>query len=373
MKTLFTRFTTALSLTSILLGSASPLAMANTNPPITSQEITNKLQALRNIDLAVDAASNVVFVIKTTEQGAIHIVDIATEKETGKIEARSDEIELSNGKLYSLSKGAEKSTIDTFIRNSGEWVKASETVINTENLSDIKGLHAEADGSITLNAFDNNRNENVVVVYSDHGTNSLSEQDRVSTAEIQAKMSEDSMIQIVDSKATDPAKKTTYQSGKGAGFTAGLLTGLGFAFREFFGNGWGLSIGAGGLSSNGSVDANAGVEIMKVLDEKEKMRFYALMGVSSFYSRTQQWRQTNPDPAHPEYVTGETYFASDASYNFGVGLGIEWAPAGFANNGISFAFELPLAVSLKHVESQGVSFLGIRPIPSISIVYYFKH
>jgi len=279
------------------------------------------------------------------------------------------EIELLNGDtlLVLSSDNQNEAIVTSYKLNKNE---VTEVKSYTLSYKDVTSMHVEANGNVSFLINDDSEEKLIITQIENNSLKTIKEIANPSDTMIEVKNIEASSV-----AETKNPNQTSYQSGMAAGFTAGLLSGLGFAYKQFFGNGWGMAIGFGGISQNGGeVDANIGAELMRILDEKERVRFYALFGVSSFYSRYKEYDYSYPsNPEHPDYQEPTYHFTNEASYNFGVGLGIEWAPAGFKENGVSFSFELPFAVSLLHKEAQGVSFNGIKPIPSVSIVYYFKH
>lgn len=187
----------------------------------------------------------------------------------------------------------------------------------------------------------------------------------------------DDVEPMIETTAPEKAELKS-SSGMAAGLTAGLLSGLGFAFRQYFDNGWGYHIGFAGYGNKASVAADIGFEVLRVLDETSKARFYALAGTSVYYSRDQIFTPTEPpvyDPNNPKPhdSQGGTYsYQNSTRYNFGVGIGLEWAPATLNMNGVAFAIELPLSVTFIKTDRQNLEFDSIFPIPSASIVYYFK-
>lgn len=200
-------------------------------------------------------------------------------------------------------------------------------------------------------------------------------------------VNEDGVVKFVSSDAepmietTAPTEKLKSSPGSAIGLTAGLITGLGFAYRQFFDNGWGLNVGLAGWVDNPSKSsfANIGAEVMRVLDEGENARFYVLAGTSFYYWGEQVYDPGNPpayDPNDPKPTDPPqgTYSHQDTMrYNIGAGIGLEWSPGLAAKKkNIALAIELPISLMLKQTRGQGVVIDGIRPIPSAAIIYYFK-
>lgn len=182
---------------------------------------------------------------------------------------------------------------------------------------------------------------------------------------------------IETTPSSDEKLKST--PGMAAGLTAGLLSGIGFAFRQYFDNGWGYHFGFAGYGNKTSVAADIGMEVLRVLDETSKARFYALAGTSIYYSRNQIFIPTEPttpyDPNNPKSQgpqDGTYTYENSMMYNFGVGIGLEWSPGMLNQKGVAFAIELPLSVTFNQTDRQGLAFDSVLPIPSASIIYYFK-
>lgn len=169
------------------------------------------------------------------------------------------------------------------------------------------------------------------------------------------------------------ANQGEYSPGMATGFAAGFITGLGFTLRQNFENGLGYQVTAGGISSANSTSADVGLILMKALDERPKLRFYALAGGAIFYTKNQQWvPDSNPSPENPN-PSGTMKDVSSTTYNVGGGIGAEFRPSSFGEKGFAISIELPLW--LQFDEKDGVTkFTGFHgiPIPSVSVVYYFK-
>lgn len=163
----------------------------------------------------------------------------------------------------------------------------------------------------------------------------------------------------------------------GLGFTAGLISGLGFAYRKHFENSFGIQVGGIGWGDQNSSFTSVGAEIIKTISRSEKVRFYALGGTSIFrrnqkdyqdystcYAAPGDPRSPTPPPDVCIPVTGDR---TTGTLNFGAGLGFEFTPS----KHIGISLELPVTLMLDLEKTKRFKRQGIYPIPSISLVYYF--
>jgi len=155
---------------------------------------------------------------------------------------------------------------------------------------------------------------------------------------------------------------------KGVGFTAGLLSGAGFTYREFTGDKFGYKATGIYFFDSYSSYWDIGLQGMWVVHEIDWLRLYLLGGISNFGTKRYN-DYSYPVPAsssNDEYVyvpSKNTYSNWDMYNNIGVGLGIEfWRQ----NNGVSLALELPLVLSFKNLKLN-----SLYPIPQISLIYNF--
>lgn len=175
--------------------------------------------------------------------------------------------------------------------------------------------------------------------------------------------------------------KVSAYSGSAAGFTAGLLSGLGFAFRHYFNSGNGYHVGGAFWGNSDSYNFNVSSEYLHMLSFSDNTRFYALGGASVFYSANQEQiydpAPVPVDPTTPPKDTSttasvKTKKVTDSSYNAGLGLGIEWVPSGWQNKSISFIMELHFVFSWKESTDVRLKYSGVSLIPSASIMYYLR-
>ena len=176
--------------------------------------------------------------------------------------------------------------------------------------------------------------------------------------------------------STPPQSDFNYKNG--FGFAAGATTGVGFAYRRHLTEKWGMQVAGIFFADGDSLSANLGATVMRTLHQTKKVRFYALSGVSAFYSgdNEEDWDACNNE--YPDYYeTGnESNFnncledseswRNETNVNFGIGIGIEF----IVLDNIGISLELPLTVQLSF-DDDGLNDIGVYPIPNGSLIYYF--
>ena len=180
---------------------------------------------------------------------------------------------------------------------------------------------------------------------------------------------------IVESmqRATTPADTAPQlESGNGLGFTAGLLSGVGIAYRRHFANKWGVQVGGIAFGDRSNLFASVGVNVMRTLSMTQKVRFYAVFGASTFYTGSEGYdystipadcyNSADPKACEPTAMG----WVNSASLNFGAGLGMEFMLA----KNLGLAIELPITVMLD-INDSGLAFGRVYPIPTGSLIYYF--
>ncbi|MBI3892038.1 MAG: hypothetical protein HY303_10980 [Candidatus Wallbacteria bacterium] len=149
---------------------------------------------------------------------------------------------------------------------------------------------------------------------------------------------------------------------RAAGFTAGAIGGIGFAYRRFTSDGWGWQLG--GLAALDRSDRLVilGGQRMKSLNVRQRSRFYALAGAMGILNtdRFDEMQPASGAPAGspPVFVRRSR---NEASFNVGGGLGISYETDG----GVGFVLELPLVFEFQH----GLESVG--PIPQAALLYHF--
>jgi|GEM_PF-5535308 len=346
--------------------------------PISAEATNLELPVqLKSLDIAVDLNEGRTFVSpsKMNPKGMVYVVDSKTEVELETIKTApqgrvfTKEIEFFKNELFVLSNTPEGSTIKVFAKKpeTGNWETLSEYVFNESFFKHPSKLHVEIDGTLTVQGYSAEIKKPAILQFV-RKDGSLESVATVPFAALTSGLPSVENIETDEQPSPAPGTKAEFAKSSGAGITAGLLSGLGFAYRKFFGNRLGMNIGFGALSSNGEIQAGLGLELLRVFDEREKVRFLGILGVSSFYSRDKIVDYSNPNGIPVEY------FQDEASFNFGAGIGIEWAPGGFKNRGVAFSFELPLTFRTLLTEGQdGLKFVGIAPVPSATLVYNFSN
>jgi hypothetical protein len=149
---------------------------------------------------------------------------------------------------------------------------------------------------------------------------------------------------------------------RGMGMTAGLSTGFGFAYRRYMINKWGYQIAGLVLASNETFVLNVGFNLNKTLHKAKRARLLLIMGTSVIYGNS---LECNEDRNGDCYDNNGESWEYGVMVNFGVGIGIEF----LITESIGLTFELPLVLTIGLKEASDTT--GIRPIPSLSVVYYF--
>ncbi len=155
----------------------------------------------------------------------------------------------------------------------------------------------------------------------------------------------------------------------GVGFTAGLVSGLGFGYRKHFENRFGVQIGGVGWGSRTESFVSLGVEALRTLSRSDSVRFYGLAGASVFRNNRQEYDYSACYLAGPPVAncSVESQRITTGSLNFGVGIGMEFMPG----RHVSVSVELPLSLMLDLEKASRFDRQGIYPIPSVSLIYYF--
>jgi hypothetical protein len=186
---------------------------------------------------------------------------------------------------------------------------------------------------------------------------------------------DDSELKVIEVISTDAvqAKIKQFSSGHGIGFTAGLASGVGFAYRRHLENKLGVQVGGIAWGDQSSSMGNVGVELIRTLSLKNNIRFYALAASSVFYRKSESYDWSKCLPATPDGrppaqdCTGVPSIRTTGTLNFGVGIGMEF----HLKNNLGLTMELPLTVMLDIEKQNRWKPKGVYPVPSISLVYYF--
>jgi hypothetical protein len=157
---------------------------------------------------------------------------------------------------------------------------------------------------------------------------------------------------------------------KGLGVTAGLLSGVGFSYRQYFNDNLGFKVSGVAFFDQNQMFADIGLQGMYVFSENNWLRFYALGGVSNYTTKRPSYNNY-PYPVPPSdnnsydsVVIPSRYSSNTDTFNsIGAGIGIE---LGRQAQGLSLALELPLIVSFRNL-----TLFSFYPIPQLSILYNF--
>ncbi len=341
----------------------------------------------KQVQIAYDASENVMYTAQAqNSDGIIHVIDTAdtaNQFEIGSIQVPNVsadtvlELALSKDKsLFVLARSNEKSNLYAYQMSSQNgarsWQK-SDLTADTSAIQSVHSLHAEKDGRVSVVGIDSASGEEVMEFYStgkDSNAVTLTKVDQLDAA----------MIEVSETKAKAKVeeKEGTYTKGTGLGFSAGFLSGIGFAFRKFYSNGFGTNIAAGAIATDNRVNVSAGLEIMKTLDETESFRFFALTGAGYNYDSN---KYSMPDPNSPHDPMSDPVMIEttdkDTTINVGIGLGVEYAPAGLQKKGIALSLDCAYAVRFEkqnnyYTNNKDMHYAGLAPMPSFSIIYYFR-
>ncbi len=193
---------------------------------------------------------------------------------------------------------------------------------------------------------------------------------------------DNSVNQVVSemaAKSDETPSSPAMGTGAGLGFAAGVESGVGIAYRRHFENKWGMQLAGIAFGSSNSVNANFGATILRTLAKTQIVRFYALAGVSAFYSGSSYSDYAvcapavdangNPIKDPNGCANGQpisSTWTNNWMLNFGMGIGIEFTIA----KTIGLAIELPVTVSFQ-TEQGNLKFNYVYPIPSAALIYYF--
>jgi len=136
----------------------------------------------------------------------------------------------------------------------------------------------------------------------------------------------------------------------GMGFAAGYTSGVGIAYRKHFDSEWGYQVAGIGYGDKEDIFVNVGLQSLYDLRRTELLHFYLVGGIGWFYGAD------NLD----NVWTHSNYFG------IGAGIGIEML---LMEKNLGLSLELPLTVRFEKADS--LEFVGIYPIPSIALIYYF--
>jgi hypothetical protein len=171
-------------------------------------------------------------------------------------------------------------------------------------------------------------------------------------------------------------KKAPLHSGFGLGFAGGATSGLGFAYRHHFKNGWGFHTAGIGFGQRDFVFLNLGANGMVTFARAWLVRFYGVFGAMGVYSLDRQYDWSDCERAVAVPENGEPVDCQEKDLGLkseflfipGAGVGMEFH---FTDH-IGFSLELPVSIWLPFDENGlvGEGF-QILPVPNASLIYYF--
>jgi hypothetical protein len=164
--------------------------------------------------------------------------------------------------------------------------------------------------------------------------------------------------QMTEPAAVSDKKFETEKTRRAVGVTAGLISGVGFAFRTYSDNEENAHhFGGVAFAQQQEVFFNLGYEYLSYLAQFGKSRLAWFTGMSNFFSRDafETWNLTN----------------------IGTGIAFEYGE----KKGFNVAFELPLSVGVRYQkngqlpasgeqDADGVSY-QMLPIPAVMLLYRF--
>jgi hypothetical protein len=154
------------------------------------------------------------------------------------------------------------------------------------------------------------------------------------------------------------------------GVTAGLLSGVGFSYREFDREGDGHHVGGIFFGDKSDVFVSVGYERLNRISRYDQSALYWYWGGSLYYT---YWDSYDCTPVEEKPEEGAANAAvtckeePEHTYRFSAGPGLSFEYG--MNKGLSVALELPLALSYDWTPPRSTSGLSIFPVPSIVVQY----
>ncbi len=273
------------------------------------------------------------------------------------------EITPSNEVVYLVQSG-DRWYLNSLERRNGKWA-SSPFFKGITGEGRASALTSLPDGNLALRVERDRTNATVQVVRATRSEGPLPSfevVDSVSEAKMAEKVKE---LVARENRATSEGQM---ESGNGLGFGAGALSGVGIAYRRHFASKWGVQVAGIAFGDASSLLANLGVNLMRTLSRTQKVRFYALAGVSTFYSGSEGYSYPVCDPSvsYDSCAPVSTGWQNSGSLNFGAGIGMEFE----LTKSLGLAVELPVTVMLDFGR-EGLEFGRVYPIPSAALIYYF--
>jgi hypothetical protein len=330
-------------------------------------------------DVAIHPTTGETFIVENTKNGSLSRIlvlrddDLTSQKWLSLFDQDEilDHLEIElyqDDRLAFLAQSGGHWMLGSLVRDSsGEWKRADyDEVITSAGFA--AQLGALPGGVLSLAVYDHSSPQGSVLLVSDTQGNG-------SSLEVVERISAEQLLAASVELDSNTSEKKSYGSDHGVGFSAGLLSGLGIAYRRHFENKIGIQITAAPWGGRDYAVANAGLNFLYTLDKKSFGRFLLIAGTSTYYSghRKYNWDACNDpsdrdgyDPYTPCDPTTEEW---DHMFflNFGVGIGMELALTDY----LGLSLELPFVLNLTTQGKNGLNFNGIYPVPSASLIYYF--
>ena len=281
------------------------------------------------------------------------------------------EIELvKTGEVVALAIIDEQFVMKKIVKESGKWkvAKKPELFGNYQ----VGNLSALANGDISFNSLENS--EEMISIYD---SKTFETKDRIPANLVRLKALEIAPNLEVSNEANheelnlgegDGDDEVEYAR-SGMGFAAGAITGLGISYRRHLANKWGYQFTGIPWASSSSYFVSLGANFMKTLHATKRTRFMAIGGVSTYlrgnysidWERCDYSKPIEPGEEYVDPCAGlQEQWNRNNTINIGVGIGMEFS----LGQNIGLAIELPVVLMLGNE-------IGIYPIPSISLIYYF--
>jgi hypothetical protein len=165
-------------------------------------------------------------------------------------------------------------------------------------------------------------------------------------------------------RAEEAAAKATAASDQTAiGVTAGLLSGVGFAWRKYYTDGTVNHLGGIAFGDKTSAFANVGYERHTLMASYGESALYSYWGASVYYSDFES--MNCDDDATKDTVRCERGRERMARVSAGPGLSFVYG----VSKGLSAALELPLALSYSYTITTKEGLLSVFPVPAVVLQY----
>ena len=353
----------------------------NTQASFRSEGLTRALEKLGPIDVAADLEAGRVYTLELrgNPSGRVVVLDSQTEevlqeiylgsiaKKSAFYEESLYEIEKSNSTLFYLEKGDHPSVsaLDLETSKRSRVIKES----SLRGYQHIRNLKAEVNGSLTLEARELSTDDEVLLVFnpSKEGTYS-----HVSTL-----LLKDLENYVSEQTAKTPANPQQSNKGWAWTFTAGQLNGVSVVgVRHYVSEKFGYQISGLGWGRPDDYALNAGALMFYRLSQYNRFRLQFIAGSSAFFSHNAYTYQPcyPKDPGGVECDDPVREVNETTSYNFGIGLGIEYRSG---KRGPAFSLEFPVGISFKKETGSwvnnpnfGVDRFGFL-IPGATLMWFF--